>query len=96
MASGPHVASNVASGDSGTSHDGEAVNANCQDFCGKSSISVPTALKLPFDAACGLCAPPPRGDVVAVTAWLQPVAWQAEPSRRAGPTITIAYLRLAL
>ena len=93
---GSHGPSNAASASGGVSHDGATVNANCQDFCGKTAISVPSASKSPFDAACALCAPPPRADSVAVMAWVQPVAWLAYPSRRAGPSITIAYLHLAL
>ena len=96
IADGSHGPSNAAPANGGASHDGATVNANCQDFCGKTSTSIPTALKSPFDAACAPCAPPPRADVVAVMAWVQPVAWLADPSRRAGPSITIAYLRLAL
>ena len=95
-ANGSQGALNAASGHGDARHDGAPVNANCQDFCGKTSISVPSASKSPFDAACVPCVPPPRNDVVAVTAWAQPIARLADPSRRAGPSITIAYLHLAL
>jgi hypothetical protein len=95
-ASGHHAAPGAASGHGDASDDGAAVNANCQDFCDRSSISVPTVLKSPFDAACSPCAPPPRGDVLALMEWVPPVVSLAQPLRRAGPSITIAYLRLAL
>jgi hypothetical protein len=95
---GSHDASNAATPPAGVGHGGAPANTNCQDFCDKSSISIPTALKSPLGAADAPCAPPPQAAADAFTAadWVRPGTRLPDPPRSAEPSITIAYLRLAL
>ena len=81
---------------SSAGHDDAPLKTNCQDFCEKSTISIPP-LKLAHDHAGADALPPPPAAVYCTIAVSEPVQWGV-PRRDGGlaPPITIALLRLTL
>ncbi len=80
----------------GATHDEGPGNANCQDFCDKSAISIPP-LKSALDLELAVALLPPLAAAHYLVAACEPVQWW--PPCRDGvgaPPITIALLRLAL
>jgi hypothetical protein len=91
-----HHGSPVMQPQGGTGHEGSPGKTNCQDFCDKSSISIPT-LKLALDHADGGVLHSPAVAIVFPVPASGPV--ETLVPRRDGvlaPPITIAFLRLAL
>jgi len=93
----PHAGPDQAAAD-GDAHcqPGQAAHSNCQDFCDKARVSVPT-LKSALDAAQGHALSLLAVAVVLPVSAHEPVPWLAP--RRDGvraPPIPIAFLRLAL
>lgn len=80
----------------GKAHGEGPGNANCQDFCDKSAISIPP-LKSALDLAQADALLPPVAAILYPVAAYEPVQWWL-PRRdgRLGPPITITLLRLAL
>ena len=80
----------------GTAHDEGPGDANCQDFCDKSAISIPP-LKSALDLAQADALLPPVAAILYPVAAYEPVQWWL-PRRDGGlgPPITITLLRLAL
>jgi hypothetical protein len=81
----------------GTSgHDGAPAKTNCQDFCEKSTISIPP-LKLALDHADAGAISFPTVAVLLIPAASEPAErWVPRPDGGLAPPITIAFLRLAL
>lgn len=80
----------------GAIHDEGPGNANCQDFCDKSAISIPP-LKSALDLALAVALLPPVAATYYFVVACEPDQWWL--SRREGvsaPPITIIFLRLAL
>lgn len=77
-------------------HDEDPCNANCQDFCDKSAISIPP-LKSALDLAQAQALLPPVAAILYSVAACEPVQWWF-PRRHGGlaPPIAITLLRLAL
>jgi hypothetical protein len=77
-------------------HDDAPLKTNCQDFCEKSTISIPP-LKLALDHAGAGALPPPPAEMLCTVALREPRQWGV-PRRDGGlaPPITIALLRLTL
>lgn len=75
-----------------------AEQANCQDFCAKSSQSVVSIWKSAFDGLDGVVAlPAPSAPSLHERPALLPgLPSPSVPMRRHGPALTIALLRLAL
>jgi len=89
-------ASHEAMLQAGATHDEDPGNANCQDFCDKSAISIPP-LKSALDLALSVALLPPVAAAHYCVVARESVQWW--PLRRDGvgaPPITIAFLRLAL
>ena len=80
----------------GTAHDEGPGDANCQDFCDKSAISIPS-LKSALDLAQADALLPPVAAILYAVAACEPVQWWS-PRREGvlGLPITITLLRLAL
>ena len=89
-------ASQEAQHHGGMGHDEAPGKTNCQDFCDKSTISIPS-LKLALDHADADALPPPVVAILCAVPASEPVQWWV-PRRDGGlaPPITIAFLRLAL
>ena len=77
-------------------HDEAPGKTNCQDFCDKSSMSIPP-LKLALDHADASALPPPAAAMLCAVPVAEPASWWV-PRRDGGlaPPIPIAFLRLAL
>jgi hypothetical protein len=89
-------ASHDATPQVGATHDEGPGNANCQDFCDKSAISIPP-LKSALDLAQADALLLPVAAILYSVAACEPVQWWL-PRRDGGlaPPITITLLRLAL
>lgn len=77
-------------------HDDPPLKTNCQDFCEKSTISIPP-LKLALDHAGADALPPPPAEMLCRVALHEPLQWGV-PRRDGGlaPPIAITLLRLTL
>ena len=91
-----HHASHGAQHHGGMGHDEAPGKTNCQDFCDKSTISIPP-LKLALDHSDAGALPPPTVAIFCAVPVSELVQWWVP--RRDGdlaPPITITFLRLAL
>jgi hypothetical protein len=80
----------------GAGHADGAAKANCQDFCDKSTISLPP-LKLALDHADADAVQLPAVAALCVVSVSEPAAqWVPRKDDGLAPPITIAFLRLAL
>jgi hypothetical protein len=88
-------ASHEAMLQAGATHDEGPGNANCQDFCDKSAISIPP-LKSALDLALSVALLPPVAATHYCVVAREPVQWWSPCRDGVGaPPITIAFLRLA-
>ena len=94
--SGVDHVSHDATHQAGATHDEGPGNANCQDFCDKSAISIPP-LKSALDLAQAHALLLPVAPILYSVPACEPVQW-CLPRRDGGlaPPITISLLRLAL
>jgi hypothetical protein len=94
--SGADRVSHDATRQAGATHDEGSGNANCQDFCDKSAISIPP-LKSALDLAQADALLPPVAAVLYPVAACEPAQWWV-PRRDGGlvAPLTITLLRLAL
>ena len=77
-------------------HESAPAKTNCQDFCEKSTISIPP-LKLALDHADAGAVSFPMVAVLFTAAVAEPAErWVPRPDGGLAPPITIAFLRLAL
>jgi len=91
-----HHASHAMQHHGGLGHDEAPGKTNCQDFCDKSTISIPP-LKLALDHSDASALSLPSVTTLFVVPVSKPVEWWV-PRRDGGlaPPLTIAFLRLAL
>jgi hypothetical protein len=86
----------AAQGVQHSEHESAPAKTNCQDFCEKSTISIPP-LKLALDHADAGAVPFPTVAVLFIAAASEAAEhWVPRPDGGLAPPITIAFLRLAL
>lgn len=82
--------------EAGATQDESPCNPNCQDFCDRSAISIPS-LKPALDLAQAAALLPPVAPVLYAIAAFEPVqSWLPRRDGGLAPPITITLLRLAL